>query len=93
MLRGIYNNLRQKCSKIIKNRARAAHSPGRGVDTSPPVACLYNPYTASLDSLGTGLLAVNVLTDAAAALNRASRSPLIREGAGGSNAQTEQGGN
>lgn len=40
------------------------------------MACLYKPYTASLDSLGTGLVAVNVFTDAAAALKRASRSAI-----------------
>jgi hypothetical protein len=42
------------------------------------VACLYKPYTVSLDSLGTGLVAVNVFTDAAAALKRASRSLIFR---------------
>ena len=40
------------------------------------MACLYKPYTVSLDSLGTGLVAVNVFTDAAAALKRASRSAI-----------------
>lgn len=54
-------------------------NPGRSVEQSPTVACLYKPYILSLSSSGTGLVGLKVLTSAADASNCSFKDDIIKK--------------